>query len=130
VTCVVGRPIGYEVAKPIASRGDPLRLAAYERAWKHSATFRRVETLITLGWGLAFLADAILRVVVVFSFTPEQIEQSLVLSQLPGLAAVVVMIGITRLFVPALRRIVDAQLREIQMQEPQELGGERGLVAP
>src|SRR5262249_14209094 len=118
------RPIGYEVAKPMASRGDPLRLAAYERAWDHSPTFRRVERLVTLGWGLAFLADAILRVVVVFSFTPGQIEESLVLSQLPGLVAVAVVIGITRLFVPALRRIVDAQLQELQ--EPR---GEPGLVA-
>lgn len=114
ITCIVGRPIFYEAAKPFASRGDPALLAAYELAWERSSSFRRVERIVTLVWGLAFLADAILRVVVVFSFTPEQIEQSLVLSQLPGVAAIAVAIGITRiLFVPTLRRIVEVQQEEL-----------------
>jgi hypothetical protein len=129
ITCLVGRPLGFEASKPIASRGDPLRLAAYERSWERSPTFRRLERIVTLGWGLALMADAILRVVVVFSFTPEQIGQSLVLSQLPGLAAIAVAIGVTRLLVPTLRRIVDTQLQELKVQDPQELRNERGLLA-
>jgi len=116
ITCIVGRPIGYEAAKPFASRGDPTRLAAYELAWERSSTFRRVERIVTLGWGLAFCADAILRVIVVFSFTPEQIGQSLVLSQLPGVAAIAIAVGITRRFVPTLRRIVEVQLEELRRQ--------------
>jgi hypothetical protein len=32
ITCLVGRPIFYEAAKPFATRGDPPRLAAHERA--------------------------------------------------------------------------------------------------
>jgi hypothetical protein len=83
-TCFVGQPIGYESAKPFATKGDPERLAAYERAWECSPEFRRTERVITAGWGVAFLADAVLRVLVVYSFSADQVSESLLLSQVPG----------------------------------------------
>ena len=51
LTCVVGRPVGYEAATPMATGGDPRRLAAYREAWVCSAPFRRRERLVTATFG-------------------------------------------------------------------------------
>jgi hypothetical protein len=106
-TCVVGRPLVYQTSRPLAVRGDPVRAEAYALAWERSPEFRRVERLITAGWGIAFLAEAILRVLIVVRFGPNQIGQSLLASQLPAIVLIVTAIALTRSFVPTLRRIVD-----------------------
>jgi hypothetical protein len=123
VTCFVGRPIGYEAAKPIATKGDPERLAAYERAWERSPEFRRKERVITAGWGVAFLADALLRVLVVYSFSAEQVSESLLLSQVPGIVLISAALVFTRLQVPTIRTIVDAQQEELAKERAARMSG-------
>jgi intracellular septation protein A len=122
-TCFVGQPIGYESAKPFATKGDPERLAAYERAWEFSPVFRRTERIITAGWGVAFLADAILRVVVVFSFSADQVSESLLLSQVPGIVLISAALVFTRLQVPTIRTIVDAQQEELAKERAAGISG-------
>ncbi|HET7094233.1 MAG TPA: VC0807 family protein [Thermomicrobiales bacterium] len=122
-TCVVGRPLGYQTSRPLATRGDPVRAEAYALAWERSPEFRRVERLITAGWGVALLAEAILRVIVVFRFGPDQIGQSLLASQLPGIVLIVVAVAFTRSFVPTLRRIVDGYVDALAAERaPQSVG--------
>jgi intracellular septation protein A len=117
-SCLVGKPIGYESAKPFASKGDPERLAAYERAWECSPQFRRRERVITAGWGVAFLADAVLRVLVVYSFSADQVSESLLFSQVPGIVLISAALVFTRLQVPTIRTIVDAQQKELAKERP------------
>ena len=122
-TCLVGRPIGFESAKPIATKGDPERLAAYERAWERSPEFRRTERVITAAWGVAFLADALLRVLVVYSFSANQVGESLLLSQGPGIVLIGAALLFTRWRVPIIRTIVDAQQEQLAKERAVRISG-------
>jgi hypothetical protein len=122
-TCLVGRPIGFESAKPIATKGDPERLAAYERAWERSPQFRRTERVITAAWGVAFLADSLLRVLVVYSFSANQVGESLLLSQGPGIVLIGAALLFTRWRVPIIRTIVDAQQEQLAKESAVRISG-------
>jgi hypothetical protein len=61
VSCFTGRPLSYTAATPMATKGDPLRAVAYERAWHHSAELRAIHRQLTAGIGLAMVAYAVLR---------------------------------------------------------------------
>ncbi len=108
VTCFVGRPIVYQAAAPMAIKGDPKRAIAYDRAWDESAEFRRRQRTMTGAFALFLIAESVLRVVIVYQYTIEEIEKSFLLSQLPGIVLLVFVLGYFRLQVPALRRIVDS----------------------
>jgi hypothetical protein len=61
------RPFVMQVSKPMAAAGDPVRAEAFERAGRESPRFRRAEQAMTVGLALMLLAEAVLRVVTVFS---------------------------------------------------------------
>src|SRR5439155_17975028 len=75
-TCFVGRPAVYVAATPMATRGDPVRAVAYERAWNESAEFRRRQRFMTGAFAAFLLLASLLRIVVVYHYTAEQIERS------------------------------------------------------
>lgn len=103
-TCLVGRPFLLDAGKPFATRGDVGRERAYETAWAESAGFRREQRLLTAAWGVLWLVESVVRAVVVVNTS---VEAGVLASQVPGVAAIVIGIVITRLRVPALRRHVD-----------------------
>ena len=105
-TLVVGRPLVYESGKPFATQGDPGLMAAYERCWDTSAQFRGAIRSVTAVWGVGFLVDAVLRAVIVYRFPPEQVMDSLLLSQAPLLAVLVLVIVYTRLRMRRVRPIL------------------------
>lgn len=113
-TCFVGKPVIYQTARPLATRGDPQREAAYERAWETSTPFRRRQRLMTGTFAAFLLIESVLRVIVVYSFTPAEIEESFLISQLPGIILFAAVLVSFRLQVPALRKIVNG----IQEQLP------------
>ena len=104
-TCLVGRPFFFEVSKPFATRGDPAREAANDRAWASCAGFRREHRMLTVIWGVLWLAESLIRAVIVLH---SSVSHALLAGQLPGLAALIVGVIITRARVPALRRYVTA----------------------
>ncbi|MER6942448.1 VC0807 family protein [Nonomuraea sp. NPDC000554] len=106
-TCFVGRPVIYLTARPLATRGDPEREAAYEKAWRTSAPFRFRQRLMTATFALFLLVESVLRVIVVYRFTAAEIAESFLLSQLPGIVLFAAVLLSFRLQVPALRRIVN-----------------------
>jgi|HigsolmetaGSP12D_1036236.scaffolds.fasta_scaffold00446_15 hypothetical protein len=112
-TCFVGRPFSYEVAKPMATKGDPIRQAAYELAWERSRPFQRGEKIMTAGWGIVMMLEAALRIVVVFRFSEHEIGMSLIFSQLPGLLLIVLAIMFTKRCIAPLKKIVDRYCLEI-----------------
>ncbi len=107
------RPLTYDGARPMATQGDPVRMEAYERAWQRSAPFRSLHRVATLGWSLAFLADAVLRVVVVYTVP---MGRALWLSNVPHIAAIVLLVGFSAMIGRRAKPIVDAQVEE--MGEP------------
>ncbi|WP_329062901.1 hypothetical protein [Amycolatopsis sp. NBC_01480] len=84
-------------------------MAAYERCWDTSAQFRGAIRSVTVVWGVGFLVDAVLRAVIVYRFPPEQVMDSLLLSQAPLLAVLVLVLVYTRL---RMRRVRPILLRE------------------
>lgn len=125
----LGQPVVYQAARPMAVRGDPRRAVAYERAWERSAEFRRRERLITAGIGVALLVESVLRVVVVYSLPARQIEESVLLSQVPGLVLLVVVIVLIRSQVPTLRRLVDAEQAALDAEHEPVAGRHPGADA-
>jgi intracellular septation protein A len=106
ISCLAGRPLSYTAATPMATKGDPVRAVAYERAWHHSPELRAIHRQLTAGIGLAMLVYAILRVLIVYSFS----TGTAVLGQeVPGLLLIALVVALIRLRVPRLRRIVDAE---------------------
>jgi hypothetical protein len=106
ISCLAGRPLSYTAATPMATKGDPVRAVAYERAWHHSPELRAIHRQLTAGIGLAMLVYAVLRVLIVYSFS----TGTAVLGQeVPGLLLIALVVALIRLRVPRLRRIVDAE---------------------
>jgi hypothetical protein len=106
ISCVAGRPLSYTAATPMATNGDPERALAYARAWHHSAELRAIHRQLTAGIGLAMIAYAILRVLIVYSFPT---GTALLVQEVPGLVLLALVVVLIRRRVPRLRRIVDAE---------------------
>jgi hypothetical protein len=67
VSCFAGRPLSYTASAPMATKGDPERAVAYERAWHHSPELRGIHRQLTAAIGLALVAYAVIRVLIVYS---------------------------------------------------------------
>ena len=106
VSCFAGRPLSYTAATPMATKGDPVRAVAYERAWHHSPELRAIHRQLTAGIGLAMLAYAVIRVLIIYSFS---IATAVVGQEIPGLLLIALVVVLIRRRVPRLRRIVDAE---------------------
>ena len=83
------RPLSLEGSKPMATKGDAVRTAAWEKAWQDLPQFRMAHRLLTFGTGVALLTDAVLRVVVVYRYP---IDRAVWLANLPHMAAGAILI--------------------------------------
>jgi hypothetical protein len=90
----------------MATKGDPERAVAYERAWDHSPELRRIHRQLTAGIGVALVAYAVIRVVIVYSLPT---GTALLVQEIPALLLIALMVVLIRRRVPRLRRIVDAE---------------------
>lgn len=112
-----GKPLTYDGAFQIGTKGDPVRAAAFERSWERVPRFRTVLRISSLGWALACLIDAVLRVIVVYA-TP--LDRAAWLSNLPHLVAITVLMGFSAFMGRSLRGIVEGQLLQIQEEKQTE----------
>jgi hypothetical protein len=96
-------------------RGDPERLAAWERAWEQSETFRRDLRLLTVAWGAGLLIESVARVVVVYALP---VDRAVVAAQLPMLIAIVLLVVLSRILGPRLRRAVQREVEPSHDAEP------------
>jgi hypothetical protein len=110
-TCWTAQPFMMEVSRPIAAGGDPLRAAAFDRAWTTSPVFRRTELAMTFGLGLVLLAEAVLRVVAVYTQPADAVVHASLVSQLPATVLFVGYLIAIRVFaVPVASREVDQEM--------------------
>jgi hypothetical protein len=114
------RPLSLEGSKPMATKGNPIRTAAWERAWEVPG-FRLAHRVLTFGSGAAFLADAILRVVVVFRFP---IDRAAWLSNLPHIAAGAILVGLWALFGRWAGGLVDGIQQRLALQSVNSYEGQ------
>jgi len=101
------RPLTFIGSRQIATKGDPVRLAAYERTWENSREFRQTHRAVTLAFGLCLAVDSLLRVVIVFR---APLERSAWLSNVPHLTAMTLMIVISALAGRRFHRLVEREL--------------------
>jgi hypothetical protein len=113
-TCWSAQPFMMEITRPIAAGGNPLRAAAFDRAWITSPAFRRVELAMTLGLGVILLAEAGLRVIAVYTQPADAVVHASLLSQLPAVVLFVGYLVLIRIFaVPIASREVDTVMVEM-----------------
>ncbi|MFF1818570.1 VC0807 family protein [Kribbella sp. NPDC058245] len=104
------RPMMRSVLKPVAAKGDPERAEAFERVWTRSREFRGLYRAMTFGLGVVFLADAVLRVVIIYSQPADDITQTSLTSQAPLIVLLLVWFAASRaLAVPRAERLLDAE---------------------
>jgi hypothetical protein len=104
---LTGHPLSFDGAKPMAAKGGPERLEAYERAWQVSAEFRHTHNVATSGLAVAFLADSILRIVIVYKFP---LDRAMWLSNVPHVVAILLIMIVGALAGRRFKRIVDQEM--------------------
>ncbi|OZE81604.1 hypothetical protein CH305_10350 [Rhodococcus sp. 15-649-2-2] len=109
------RPFMMEASRPMAVAGDPDRARAFDLSWHASAQFRSIQRVMTAGFGAVLLAEAILRIVLVYRAPADAIAETSLTSQIPAVILFVAYFAAVRLLaVPRASKIVDAQLRQLQ----------------
>jgi hypothetical protein len=106
VSCFAGRPLSYTASTPMATKGDPERAVAYERAWHHSPELRGIHRQLTAAIGVALVAYAVIRVLIVYSLPT---GTALLVQEVPAILLIALVVVLIRRRVPRLRRIVDAE---------------------
>jgi hypothetical protein len=113
------RPFIMQVSKPMAAGGDPERAEAFERAGRESLRSRRAEQAMTIGLAVTLLAEAVLRVLTVFSRPASTDLASSLWSQVPAIGLLVLYFAVARLvFIPHASREVDAFMPDKTIQRP------------
>lgn len=63
------RPFMFYSGRKFATDGSAAGLAAWDSYWPRSSTFRRTNRVMTLVWGVAFVAEAAVRVVAAYTLS-------------------------------------------------------------
>jgi hypothetical protein len=71
---VVGKPLMFLIIRSFTAREDPDRLDAWDRQWAENAKFRRVMREMTVMWGIAFLAEFGVKVVMVETLSTDVVQ--------------------------------------------------------
>jgi hypothetical protein len=69
VSLLAPRPFMFYAGRKFATDGSPAGRAAWESYWPRSATFRRSNRVMTAVWGLAFVAEAVVRLVAAYTLS-------------------------------------------------------------
>jgi hypothetical protein len=86
VNAFTTRPLTVDAAKPMAAKHGARATAAYEWCAANSRPFLGIHRALSLVWSAAFLAYAVLRVVIIYSAS--SVDQSIWLNEIPGIVAV------------------------------------------
>ncbi len=99
VSLFAARPLMFSVVRQFAAGDDPARIAAWNGRWENPK-FRWAIRLVTAVWGVAYLAEAFVRVGLALELTPGQVVS---ISPLMGFGALVVLIAWTRRYMSVFR---------------------------
>jgi hypothetical protein len=107
-TAFTSRPMTVDASKPMAVKGDPRRLAAFEWCARRHPTFLRVHRRLTLLWSLMFLSYAVLRVVIIYR--AGSVGASIWLNEIPGIVGVAGCLAASAWAGKLLEKIVDRRV--------------------
>lgn len=115
-SCFVGKPMMYEFIKPVAAGGDQQRLARYELTWQQVPKFRRMLRVMTAVWGITWLVESVVRVVIVYSFLEQRVGEALVWTIVAIFALVVPVVAFTAVYGRRLRTVGERFNKQLDTQ--------------
>jgi intracellular septation protein A len=89
------RPLMFLILRQLIVGEDPDRLQWWEHLWEHSR-FRRTQRVITFVWGVAYLIEAPVRVILAKLLAPAQV---VVISPVMGFGVMLALAGWTRHYI-------------------------------
>jgi hypothetical protein len=110
VSAFRARPPTVDAAKPFAAKHGRPAIAAYEWAAANSPAFLRIHRALSLTWSAAFIAYAVLRVVIIYSTSSA--GESMWLNEIPGIVAFGVCLLASARAGRRLAGIIEARLAE------------------
>jgi len=99
VSLLFRRPLMFYVIRQFVAGEDPVRNEVWKGLWDH-AVFRSALRLITVTWGIVYLAEALARVGLAMTLKPDDV---IVASPIMAFVATLFLIGITRFRMRMLR---------------------------
>jgi intracellular septation protein A len=93
------RPLMFYINRQFVAGDDPVRLQWWEGLWQYP-NFRAAQRVVTAVWGIAYLAEALLRVGFALILSPAKV---VALSPLMAFGVLIVLIAWTRRYMLALR---------------------------
>lgn len=78
VSCLFHRPLMYEFIRPAIAMGTAEQLERFELTWERVSAFRGTVRAMTAVWGLTWIVESAVRVVVVYSFPQERAGEALI----------------------------------------------------
>jgi|ERR1700677_888781 hypothetical protein len=100
VSLIAKRPLMFSILRQFVAGEDTQRIAEWNDRWEN-LSFRMATRIVTVVWGVAYLAEASLRVVLALRLTPQQVMS---ISSLMSIGVLVVLIAWTRRYMSAFRR--------------------------
>jgi hypothetical protein len=111
VNAFTARPLTVDASKPMAAKGGPRGIVAYEWCAANSIAFVRIHRVLSLIWSLMFVAYAVVRVVIIYS--AGSVNQSIWLNEIPGVVTVGICLFASARAGARLAKIVEARLAEM-----------------
>lgn len=105
------RPVTIDASKPMATKGNPQRTAAFEWCAANDDTFRRAHRDLSVLWGVVFLVYSIARLVVIYSVN--NLSESVWLTEVPGIIGIVICLLAAKNAGEKLKKTIDAQLERM-----------------
>jgi hypothetical protein len=100
VSLFFARPLMFSVLRQFHAGGDTARIADWNGRWERRG-FRFAIRLVTIVWGVTYMAEALLRVGLALQLPPQQV---VTLSPIMGFGALIVLISWTRRYMRAVQR--------------------------
>jgi intracellular septation protein A len=99
VSLFAAKPLMFSVLRQFAAGDDPVRITEWNGRWEQRG-FRFAIRLVTIVWGVTYIAEALLRVGLALRLPPQQV---VTLSPILSFGALVVLVMWTRRYVKAVR---------------------------
>jgi hypothetical protein len=71
---VIGKPFMFLIARRFSAREDETQLAQWHERWRDLPVFRKVMRQMTAVWGVAFLGEFVLKVVMVETLSTDTVQ--------------------------------------------------------
>ena len=126
-TLVVGKPMTFNFGRQFATGGVPAKMVYWDSLWQYP-TFRQAQYIMTAVWGIAFVLEAVARVVLVYGF-PIPVNLMQILSEIMSYAVLALLMVWTVAYAKTTRARADRARIARETAEGVPVSGSPGLPA-